>query len=255
MGFIEAIILGVVEGITEFIPVSSTAHLILGAKLLSLDIGNEFLKTFEIVIQLGAILAVGLLYFNRVIKDRALIGKVIVAFIPTAIIGYLFYPYVKNFLLESVAIPSWALIIGGIVMVLIESRIKRQDGDKDLSVGWGQSIVIGLFQAVAIIPGVSRSAATIMGGLLMGINRVTIVEFSFLLAIPTILAASGYDLLSSAHTISNGQWQLLLVGFLVSAITAGVVIKWFMKFVQKYSFVPFGIYRIIIGLLFISWLV
>lgn len=255
MSFIESIILGIVEGITEFIPVSSTAHLMGTSQLLGLDLNNEFVKTFQIAIQLGAILAVLVMYFRRLVSDRALIGKVIVGFIPTAIIGFFLYPFIKDVLLESIKISAWALIIGGILMILIEKYFIKNESVSTSNVSWKQSIALGFFQSLAMIPGVSRSAATIMGGLLMGINRATITEFSFLLAIPTMAGASGLDLISSFGTIQSNQWPVLLVGFVVSAITAGFVIRWFISFIKSNSFSNFGLYRIAVGLLFLFWLV
>ncbi len=251
MNILEAIILGIVEGVTEFLPISSTGHLILASNLLHIEQTN-FLKSFEIMIQLGAILAVIYLYGRDLIVNIGLIKKLLVAFLPTAVIGLVLYPFVKSVLLGSQAVVLWSLFLGGIFLIVFE--LKHKESALTVSdpgaITYKQSFLIGLFQSVAIIPGVSRAAATIVGGLFLGINRRTIVEFSFLLAIPTMAAATGLDLLKSYDEIFNGQIGILLVGFAVSFVTAIIGIKFLLRFINNHKFTSFGIYRILVAVLF-----
>jgi undecaprenyl-diphosphatase len=252
MNFLSSLILGVVEGLTEFLPVSSTAHLLITEKLLGLVV-SDFTKTFTISIQLGAILAVVVLYWRRLWSDRELWAKLLAAFIPTAVLGLLFYKIIKTYLLEDLPLITWALLIGGIVIVIFELIIKKRTGDNQTvdfsTITYKKAMLIGLAQCAAFVPGVSRSAATILGGLSLKINRQTIVAFSFMLAVPTMLAATGLDLLKNAGSFSGAQIELWLVGFIASFIVALAVIKGFIKFVAKHSFIAFGIYRIILGLI------
>ena len=263
MTFINAIVFGVVEGITEFLPISSTGHLILTSKLLGLA-SSEFLTSFEIAIQLGAILAVVFLYWRKLLVDRGLVARVLVAFIPTAIIGLALHGLVKTYLLGNAMVVLTSLFVGGIVLILfeywfakkseMEVRIEHADGSPIIS--YKQAVIVGLVQSLAIIPGVSRAAATVVGGLALGLPRKTIVEFSFLLAIPTMAAATGLDLLKTGTAFSGQEWLLLLVGFMVSAIVALVAIKWLLRFITHHNFVIFGWYRIVISALafwFIFW--
>jgi len=251
MTSLDALILGIVEGITELLPVSSTGHLILASSLLGIT-QSDFLKTFEIAIQSGAILAVVALYW-RSFLDTETLKRVIVAFIPTGIIGLALYKVVKTYLLGNEAVVLWALALGGVALIVFELFYKEGDETRD-SVGaitYKQAVVIGLFQSLAIIPGVSRSAATIVGGLLTsGIKRATIVEFSFLLAVPTMGAATGLDLLKSAGSFSSEQFLPLAVGFVVSFVVAVASIKFLLSFVRSHSFIAFGIYRILVALFF-----
>lgn len=245
MQYLQAIILGALEGLTEFLPVSSTAHLIWGVKLLSLP-NSEFWKSFEIFIQLGAVLAVFIFYFKKIWQLEN-IKKLFVAFLPTAIIGYLLYGIIKNVFFDSYLIIAWALLIGGVIMLIFES--KHQAKEKEITLT--KAFLIGVFQALAVIPGVSRSAATIIGGLSLGIGRKDIVEFSFLLAVPTIVAASLFDLKSTGFHFSSNEFIILTIGLVVSFIVAWLVIKAFLKYIQKYDFKPFAWYRIAIGLIFL----
>jgi len=257
MHFIQAIIIGIVEGLTEFLPVSSTAHMIIASKLMNIK-PDDFTKTFEIVIQLGAILAVVILYFKKLF-NLANIKKLVVAFIPTVIIGFTLYKLVKSYLMENLTVIIWSLIIGGLILVVFEKLHKDKEetgeGSGIAEISYRQCLYIGLFQSLAIVPGVSRSAATIIGGLALGLKRKTIVEFSFLLAVPTMLAASGLDLIKNAGTISSSQFGLLGLGFLVAFIIGGLSVKFFLKYIQRYNFVPFGVYRVAIGLALLLFLV
>jgi len=200
MNFFEAFIFGIVEGITEFLPISSTGHLILTAHALGLT-QTDFLKTFEIAIQFGAILSVVLLYWRELLVDRRVLARVVAAFIPTAVLGLAFYKIIKKYLLDSSGIVLWSMLLGGIFLIGFELMRRDKDGGiEELGeISFGKSFIIGLFQSLAMIPGVSRSAATIVGGLVLGLKRKTIVEFSFLLAVPTMLAATGLDLMKNAN--------------------------------------------------------
>ncbi|HTL39813.1 MAG TPA: undecaprenyl-diphosphate phosphatase [Methylomirabilota bacterium] len=250
MHFIQAIILGIVEGVTEFLPISSTGHLILVSRLLNLT-SSDFVKSFEIIIQLGAILAVVILYFKRIIFSLEVIKRLIIAFIPTGIIGLIFYKLVKD-LLGNNQVVLWSLFLGGLVLIIFEwlHKEKISDTEELTKITYKQAFLVGCFQAVAIVPGVSRAAATIVGGMLMGIKRRTIVEFSFMLAIPTMAAATGLDLIKNYHVIFSSSLDLLLVGFVTAFIVALFSIKFFLKYIQKHSFRAFGVYRIIIAIIF-----
>ena len=247
MTTLQAIILGIIEGLTEFLPVSSTAHLILSADAMRLT-GSEFLKSFEIIIQLGAILSVVVLYWRRFFNWQ-IIKKLVVAFIPTGIIGLTVYKAVKV-MLGSVTVVLITLIVGGIALILFEHFKEHADDDPDFrEITYRKALLVGLFQAIAIVPGVSRSAATIVGGSLIGINKRTIVEFSFLLAVPTMAAASGLELLKGYSALA-GHLPTLAIGFVVSFVMAVIAIKSFLAFVKKRDFKLFGWYRIILALAF-----
>lgn len=252
MSFIHSILLGIIEGFTEFLPISSTAHLILASKILGLET-TIFLKSFEISIQLGAIASIIFLYRHTLASKWELNKKIVAAFIPTAVIGAIFYKTIKNIFLENSMISIYALLIGGIILVVFE--LFHKEAETDISeldkISYKQAVLVGLFQAIAIIPGVSRAAATIIGGLLIKIKRETIVEFSFLLAIPTMAAATGLDLVKSANSFSGSDFLNLGAGFFISFITAIISVKFLLKFIQKHNFTYFGIYRIILALIFL----
>lgn len=250
MDVIHAVILGIVEGVTEFLPVSSTGHLILASKLLGIPDSN-FLGSFEIAIQCGAILAVVVLYWRSFLNIE-LLKKLFVAFLPTAIIGFTVYPLIKEHLLNNANVVVWALGIGGIVLIVFEllHRERPTAVATPDAVTYKQALIIGLFQSIAVVPGVSRSAATIVGGLASGIRRVAIVEFSFLLAVPTMGAATGLDLLKSYKDISSADIGILLIGMIVAFVVALGALRWLRAYVAKYTFIPFGVYRVAIALLF-----
>lgn len=249
MDLLHAIVLGVVEGITEFLPVSSTGHMILAAKLLDIS-QTEFVKTFEIFIQSGAILAVLALYGRDFLGKRDTMLKVLVAFIPTGIIGLTVYKLVKHYLLGNSNIVLWSLFLGGIALIALEMVLKhKKPNEKTItSISYKDALIIGIIQAISIVPGVSRSAATIFGGLIMGMDRKTAVEFSFLLAIPTMIAATGLDLVKTNFSFNSNEWMALFTGFITAFIVALFVIKWLLSYIRKYSFIPFGIYRIVIAI-------
>jgi len=250
MELIHAIILGVVEGITEFLPISSTGHLILTAKLLELP-QSQFLKSFEIAIQLGAICAVILLYW-RSFLDLPVLKRIAAAFIPTALIGFALYSFIKEYLIGNEKVVLAALAVGGIILIVFELLHKESATAPEsiAAISYGQAVAIGFFQAIAVIPGVSRSAATIIGGLLAGLKRTTIVEFSFLLAVPTMAAATGFDILKSYSSFNSGDALLLIAGFVTAFLVAIVVIKFFLRFIKTHSFISFGVYRILLAALF-----
>ncbi len=251
MTLIQTVALGIIEGLTEFLPISSTAHLILASKLLGLETSN-FLKSFEISIQLGAIASIIFLYWKTLISKWNLNAKIITAFVPTAIIGLVFYKLVKNVLLENYLVSVYALFFGGIALLIFELFHREKESDvKELTdISYKQAVAIGIFQSISIIPGVSRAAATILGGMIMGVRRETMVEFSFLLAIPTMIGATGLDLIKSADAFSRADILNLGVGFAVSFVMATISVKYLLRFVQSHNFTSFGIYRIIIAVLF-----
>lgn len=250
MTLIESILLGALEGVTEFLPISSTGHLILAGQLLGLP-SDDFVKTFMIAVQLGAILAVVVLYFRKFL-DIEVIKRLIVGFIPTGIIGFSLYSLIKAYLIGNSYIVVGALFLGGIALIVFEYFHKEPEGEAEdiRTIPYRTTLIVGLFQSIAMIPGVSRSAATIVGGLLAGMKRATIVEFSFLLAVPTMAAATGYDILKSYDTFTTDNLGLLAVGFGTSFIVALIAMKFLIGFVKRYSFVPFGIYRILLAVVF-----
>lgn len=251
MTLIESILLGLLEGVTEFLPISSTGHLILAEHALGIA-DSEFTKTFTIAIQLGAILAIVLLYARRLLRAPRLIGKIAVAFIPTAVIGFTLYKLIKGYLLGNIVIVAWALGIGGVVMIVFELLRGKQlsaahDSIEDLP--YWKAAVVGLAQSLAMIPGVSRSGATIIGGMLLGMSREAIVEFSFLLAIPTMLAATAYDLLKTYDQLSWDHTGLVAAGFVSAFIAAYLTAPALLRFIKRHSFIPFGIYRVALAVL------
>lgn len=250
MDILHSIVLGIVEGITEFLPISSTGHLILASKLLAIP-QTDFVKTFEIAIQSGAILSVISLYWKDLLKSGDTLKKVLVAFIPTGIIGFVLYKMIKQYLLGNSSIVLWSLAIGGIALIALEIYLKRRKiTEKDIAkVTYKDAVIIGIIQSISVVPGVSRSAATIFGGMAMGMDRKTAVEFSFLLAVPTMLAATGLDLVKTSFNFSAQEWGVLAVGFITSYIVAIIAIKWLLSYVRRYSFIPFGIYRIVMAIL------
>lgn len=252
MNALDAFWLGIVEGITEFLPVSSTGHLILAGKLLGLP-ETEFLKSFEIAIQLGAILSVVVLYWRAFLLNFEILKRLLAAFIPTAVIGAMLYKIVKHYFLGNEYIVIFTLFFGGLFMYIFEQmyREKPEAYDDLATLPFKSAVLIGIFQSLAMVPGVSRSAATIIGGLILGMKRKTVVEFSFLLAVPTMAAATALDVLKNRdELLHGGHLPVLGVGFVVSFIVAIIAIKWLLNFIKKHNFVPFGIYRMIAALAF-----
>ncbi len=254
MTIVQAFILGIVEGITEFIPVSSTGHLILTAEILQIP-SSDFLKFFEVVIQLGALIPVMFLFFRKIWREPEHLKIIGIAFIPTVVGGFLFYPIVKE-LMGSVWVVITSLLIGGIAIILAELWMARKNqgevlisSTEEMTIKRG--FIVGLYQLLAFIPGVSRSGATIIGGLLLGISRPVIVEFSFLLAVPTIFAASSLDLFQNIHVLSSHNLVLLGVGFITAALVSYACINLLIKYVSKHTFIVFGWYRIFIACVFL----
>ena len=247
MDFITALILGIVQGISEFLPISSTGHLILASHLMGLQ-HTEFLKSFEIAIQAGTILSVVALYWRSLMVDFEVIKRLAVAFLPTGLLGLTLYRLIKGYLLGSETVVLCSLLIGGILIIAFERWYREGENatGEIRAMSYKNALIVGLFQSVAMIPGVSRSAATILGGLLLGLKRKTIVEFTFLLAVPTMLAATGYDLIKSGSQFSLDQVQYLLIGFVTAFVVALLSIKFLLRFIKTHTFVPFGIYRIVL---------
>ncbi len=254
MNILHAILLSIVEGLTEFLPISSTGHLILSSKILGIT-QTDFVKTFEIAIQMGAILSVVYLYRSIFLnfKKIEIWKKIFVAFIPSSIIGLIFYKLIKTYFIGNTNIVVIALVLGGIFLILFEKlfkkEIKKNVGDIS-KISYKSAFLIGVFQSISVIPGVSRSAATIIGGMFNGFNREEAVEFSFLLAVPTMIAATVLDLVKSDFVFADNQIVLLLIGIAGSFFVALIAIKYLLKYVQKNDFTIFGIYRIIVGILF-----
>ncbi len=250
MNFFDAALLGAIEGITEFLPISSTGHLILASHLLGLPDG-AFLTSFEIAIQLGAVCAVLLLYWKSFLNIEIL-KRLVAGFIPTAIVGLALYSFVKHHLLGNELVVVIALTVGGVVLIVFELLHKEHESAPEgiESITYLQAFLVGLAQSVAMIPGVSRSAATIVGGLMLGIRRTTIVEFSFLLAVPTMGAAVALDILKSYQSFTTDSISYVAVGFVTAFFVALVAVRFLLKFIKNSTFIPFGIYRIIIATLF-----
>lgn len=250
MDLFHSVVLGVIEGLTEFLPISSTGHLIVAVHLFAIE-HTPFVKTFEIAIQLGAILAVVVYFFKTILRSMEVWKKVLVAFVPTALVGAVAYPFIKTYLIGNDGVVLTALFIGGLAIIVIELLVK--DGEKPRPVAaltYRESFWVGLFQSLAMIPGVSRSAATILGGRCIGLPRVAIVEFSFLLAVPTMAVATGYDLIKTAPLFSSYEVLLLSVGFVVSFAVALGSIAFFLRFVQSRTLIVFGVYRILAATIF-----
>ncbi|WP_457599753.1 undecaprenyl-diphosphatase UppP [Hydrogenivirga sp.] len=246
----DAFILGVVEGLTEFLPVSSTGHLILTAHILGIP-HDEFTKSFEIAIQLGSILAVIFIYFERFIKDFETWKRITLAFIPTGLVGFALYKVIKGYLIGNDLIVVINLFLGGIILILADRYCDRFCHLRDIDdLPLKKAPLIGLFQALAVVPGVSRSGATIIGGMLMGLSKRSAAEFSFILAVPTMLAATAYDLLKTGGQFQSGHWELLGVGFVTAFFTALVTVKLFLKFLSSHGFTIFGIYRMMVAVVY-----
>ena len=252
MNFLETIIIGLVEGATEFLPVSSTGHMILASYLMKLE-NSDFLKTFEVVIQLGAILAIVWIYAKRFLSSFTIYLKLLIAFIPTGIIGLLAYSTIKAYLFNPLVV-AVSLIMGGVVLILLDTKVETQktrwEDVEDLS--YKNAFFIGLIQCFSMIPGVSRAAATIVGGVFNGFDKKQAAEFSFLLAVPTMFAASGYDLLKTKMLFSQENVLMLLTGMVVAFISAWLAVKLFLKVINRFGFKHFGYYRIVIGIIFLA---
>lgn len=250
MNIIDVMILSFIEGVTEFLPISSTGHLILASQLLGIE-QNSFLKSFQIVIQLGAILAVLFLFWRKFLDIKLLI-KLFISFVPTGFCGLLLYKFIKD-LFHSHTV-AYMLIIGGILFIILEVFLKDKKPEvySVESISYKRAFLIGCFQCLAMIPGTSRSGATIFGGLLLKLDRKVATEFSFLLAVPTMFFASGYDIYKNIDTFSAQNISFILIGMFLTFIFAIFAIKVLLKFISNFSYISFGIYRIIIGVVFLG---
>ncbi|MGC1389706.1 MAG: undecaprenyl-diphosphate phosphatase [Bacteroidales bacterium] len=251
MTIIQTLVLSIIEGLTEFLPISSTGHMILASSIMNIP-EDAFVKTFEISIQIGAILAIVMLYARRFLQGISIYLKLAIAFLPTGIIGFLAYPYIKTYLFNPIVVTA-SLILGGIVLILIDKKVTSQQSKTEAleSISYKNAFFIGLFQSVSMIPGVSRAAATIVGGIFNGLDKKQAIEFSFLLAVPTMFAATGYDLYKTTIEFSGHEVFLLGLGLAVAFVTAWIAVKVFIRIVQNYGFKYFGYYRIIIGIIFL----
>ncbi|MBN2485289.1 MAG: undecaprenyl-diphosphate phosphatase [Bacteroidales bacterium] len=247
MDTLQAIIIAIVEGITEFLPVSSTGHMIITQKLLGME-STDFVRMFTVNIQFGAILSVIVLYWKRFFQSFNFYLKLFVAFLPAAILGLLFNSFIES-LLENVLVVAISLVLGGIILVFVDNWFKKPAENQEIS--YPKALKIGFFQVIAMIPGVSRSAATIIGGLTQKLNRKNAAEFSFFLAVPTMFAAAAFELFKAYESINVSNLKILLTGNIVAFIVAMLAIKGFIGYLTKHGFKIFGYYRIAIGLLII----
>jgi undecaprenyl-diphosphatase len=249
MGILEAIILAIIEGLTEFLPVSSTGHMIIASKIMGIA-SDDFTKLFTVAIQLGAILSVVVVYFRKFMQGLNFYVKLAVAFIPTGIIGLLLKSRIDE-LLENVTVVAVSLLVGGIVLLFVDKIFAKNETEVKEEVSMKTGIIIGTIQSIAMIPGVSRSAATIIGGLSQKLTRKAAAEFSFFLAVPTMFAATLKSLWDSKELLAksgSNEWILLLIGNVVAFIVAFIAIRTFIGILTKYGFKMFGWYRIVLGL-------
>lgn len=253
MNLLHAVILGIVEGVTEFLPVSSTFHLIFTSKLLGL-VQNDFLKLFEVFIQGGAICSVFLLYAREVAQDTKLVKKTVASFIPTALVGFVLYKVIKNVFFDATYLMITVFIIVGLIFFFIEYFVRQKKIELKRSIQtltYKEALLIGFVQALAVVPGVSRAGAVIVSMMFLRFKRDTAAKYSFILALPTIVAASTYDLLKmrSLLTQQNNNLLLLVVGSLAAFISSYLVMRWFIGFLKKNSLVPFGLYRLLLAII------
>jgi undecaprenyl-diphosphatase len=255
MGIFESIILGIIEGITEFLPISSTGHLIVASQALGID-QTKVTKAYEVIIQFAAILAVFFMYKEKFHPSKIeLWVKITLAFIPIGAVGFIFADYIKA--LFDITIVAWMFIIGGVVFLIVEKFYKENEHTIDdvEKVSYKQALWIGIAQIFALIPGTSRAGSTIIGAMVVGLNRKASAEFSFLLALPVMCATTAYDLLKHYEDFSGANLSVLLVGFITAFIVAYITMKLFLSFLQRFTFVAFGIYRILFGSLLLIWFI
>ena len=249
MDIIQAIIIGIIEGFTEFLPISSTGHMIVASKFLGIS-ENTLIEAYQVIIQFAAILAIMFIYREKIsVKELDLWMKLFVAFLPLALVGFIFKDLIKS--LFNVQTVAWMFIIGGIIFLIVEYfYTEKEHHVKDVEdVSYKQALCVGFAQIFSLVPGTSRAGATIIGGLLAGLDRKTSAEFSFLLAIPVMAAVSGYDLLKHYQDFADANWIPFLIGFVVAFLVAYATIKLFLAFIQRFTFVAFGIYRIVFGII------
>ncbi|MBL0708738.1 MAG: undecaprenyl-diphosphate phosphatase [Sulfurimonas sp.] len=251
MSIFDAVILGVIEGFTEFLPISSTGHLIVASEFLGIE-QTSVTKAFSVIIQFSAILAVFFNYKEKFTLSKiSLWKKVFLAFLPIGVVGFIFSSQIKE--LFSIDVVAVMFIVGGLVFLIVEKFFIDEDSSKTIDdveqISTKQALLIGFAQVFALIPGTSRAGSTIIGALLLGISRKASAEFSFLLAFPVMGAVTAYDILKHYHEFSDANLVTLAVGFLVSFVVAFITIKLFLKFLENFTFVSFGIYRIVFGVL------
>lgn len=257
MTIIQAIILGIIEGITEFLPVSSTGHMVIGSSFMGIA-EDPFTKLFTVAIQLGAIMAVVVLYWKRFLQSFNFYTKLFVAFLPAGVIGLASNKLIDR-MLGFPLVVGISLFLGGIILLFVDGWFKATENSEDKEVSYSNALVIGFFQVISMIPGVSRSAATIIGGLAQKLNRKNAVEFSFFLAVPTMFAATGYKLFEYWHKFKKGEGpgltmhdaKFLLLGNAIAFVVALIAIRTFITFLTKHGFKAFGYYRILAGLMVI----
>jgi len=250
MDIIQAIIIGVIEGFTEFLPISSTGHMIMAGHFLGIK-ETAVVKAYEVIIQFAAILAVILLYREKInLREIDLWTKIMAAFLPLAIIGFILKDWIKM-LFEQHQTIAWMFIIGGVIFIVVEYFYKEENATalEVEALTWRQTMIIGFGQVLSLVPGTSRAGSTIMAGMLSGVSRKASTEFSFLLAIPVMMAVSGYDLLKHYHEFMGADITAFVVGFVVAFVVAYATIKLLIVFLQRFTFVAFGIYRILFGVM------
>jgi len=245
MSLLHAILIAIVEGITEFLPISSTGHMIIAEKLLGVE-STEFVKIYIVAIQLGAILSVIVLYFKRFFQTLDFYFKLFVAFIPSVVLGLLLNDFIDA-LLGNVVVVAITLLLGGIVLLFVDKWFAKTDENQEIS--YMKGLKIGFFQVISMIPGVSRSAATIIGGMSQGLTRKNAAEFSFFLAVPTMFGATVLKLYKGYHAINAENLNVLIIGNIVAFVVAMLAIKFFISVLTKYGFKAFGYYRIIVGVI------
>lgn len=246
----DSIILAIVEGLTEFLPISSTGHMIITEALLGINI-DEFVKAFTVNIQFGAILSVVVLYWKRFLQSWTFYQKLLIAFLPAAVIGFLAHDFIDN-LLGNVMVVAITMLVGGVLLLFVDKWFSKDYSDQEIS--YPKAFKIGFWQCIAMIPGVSRSAASIVGGMQQKLNRKNAAEFSFFLAVPTMAAASLYKLLKDYKHFNVENIGILILGNIIAFLVAMIAIKTFITFLQKHGFKIFGWYRIIFGLILITLL-
>lgn len=248
MSIVEAIIIAIVEGLTEFLPISSTGHMVITSTILGIH-DDAFTKTFEVAIQLGAILAVVVLYWKKFFDFAKwkFYVKLLIAVIPALVLGYFLSDKVDE-MLESPLTVAITTLVGGIILLFIDNLFKKPAITEEPQISYSKALIIGFWQCFAMIPGTSRSAASIIGGMQQKLTRKLAAEFSFFLAVPTMLAATGFKLINQYENIHSEQVRLLVIGNVVAFIVAMLAIKFFIGFLQKYGFRIFGIYRVILGI-------
>lgn len=255
MSIIDAIIIAIVEGITEFLPISSTGHMIITERVLGVE-ATDFTRLFTVGIQLGAILAVIVLYWKRFITPLKtgnwnFYFKLIIAVVPALLLGFIFSDKIDA-LLDSASVVAITMIAGGIVLLFIDNFFKDHPVQTDEQISYPKAFIIGIWQCIAMIPGVSRSAASIIGGMQQKLTRKLAAEFSFFLAVPTMAAATGYKLLKGYKTLNSSDIKLFAIGNVVAFVVAVIAIKFFIGFLQKHGFKLFGYYRIIAGIILLA---